>query len=154
MSTSQRGRHSWRAALALVGGLVVAACGGGSPPSSSSPAPGPSPPPANSAVVALDARIFDETVASGVTLVEFFSPTCSHCRAMEPVVEQLATDFEGQAVVAKVDVTVSPALAQAWHVPGYPTFVVTKDGQEHDRWLGETSYANLAGMIRAALTAP
>jgi thioredoxin 1 len=70
---------------------------------------------------------------------------------MEPVVQQLATDFEGQAVVGKVDVAVSPALTQAWSVRGYPTFVVVKDGQEHSRWLGETSYSRLAGMIRAAL---
>ena len=153
LSTNHRSWHSWRAAVALVGGLLLAACGGGSSPSSSSPAPAPTPPPANSAVVILHAGNFDDTVADGVSLVEFFSPTCSHCQSMEPVVEQLATDFEGRAVVAKVDATVSPALAQAWHVPGYPTFVVLKDGQEHDRWLGATSYANLAGLIRAALNA-
>ncbi len=153
MGNSQRGGDYGRVVVALVGGLLVAACGGGSSPSSSSPPAGPGAA-ATSAVVALDARTFDDTVASGVSLVEFFSPTCPHCRAMEPVVEQLATDFQGQAVVGKVDVTVSRALAQAWRVPGYPTFVVIKDGREHDRWLGETSYANLARMIRAALNAP
>ncbi len=36
---------------------------------------------------------FDTAVAEGVSLVEFFHPSCSHCRAMEPVVEQLATDL-------------------------------------------------------------
>jgi thioredoxin 1 len=101
--------------------------------------------------VALDAGNFDTTVAEGVSLVEFFHPSCSHCRAMEPVVEQLATDFEERAVVGKVDVTTEGVLTRTWGVRGYPTFLVLKDGQEHDRWLGETSYARLAGMIRAAL---
>jgi thioredoxin 1 len=104
--------------------------------------------------VALGAGNFDAIVAAdGVCLVEFYHPTCSHCRAMAPVVEQLATDFEGQAVVGKVNVTTDQALAATWGVRGYPTFIVVKDGRQHDLWLGETSYDRLAGMIRAALAA-
>ena len=76
------------------------------------PAPGPGP------VVALDASNFDAVAsADGVCLVEFFHPACSHCRNMEPVVERLATDFDGRAVVGKVDVTASagarPGLGRA-----------------------------------------
>jgi thioredoxin 1 len=104
--------------------------------------------------VTLDVGNFDATVAAGVSLVEFYHPTCSHCRAMEPVVEQLAADFADRAVVGKVNVTTDQALTQRWGVRGYPTFVVLRDGREHDRWVGETSYARLAGMIRAALDAP
>jgi thioredoxin 1 len=104
--------------------------------------------------VILHADNFDTAVAQGVSLVEFFHPSCPHCRAMEPVLEQLATDFEGRAVVAKVDVTTQRPLSQSWGVRAYPTFLVLKDGQEQDRWLGETSYSRLAGMIRAALDAP
>jgi thioredoxin 1 len=103
--------------------------------------------------VALGAANFDTTVATGVSLVEFYHPTCSHCRAMEPVVEQLATDFRGQALVGKVNVTTDQALTRTWGVRGYPTFVVIEGGNEQSRLLGETSYARLAGMIRAALAA-
>ncbi len=103
--------------------------------------------------MALDAGNFDTHVAHGVSLVEFYHPTCSHCQAMEPVVEQLARDFRDQAVVGKVNVTTEQVLTQRWGVRGYPTFVVLRDGREDDRWLGETSYARLAGMIRAALAA-
>ena len=103
--------------------------------------------------MALNAGNFETTVASGVSLVEFYHPTCSHCRAMEPVVEQLAADFQGRAVVGKVNVTTDQALTQTWGVRGYPTFIVVKNGQEHSQWLGETSYDRLARMIRAALDA-
>ena len=103
--------------------------------------------------MALNAGNLETTVATGVSLVEFYHPTCSHCRAMEPVVEQLATDFQGRAVVGKVNVTTDQAVATAWGVRGYPTFIVVQDGQEHSQWLGETSYDQLARMIRAALDA-
>ena len=104
--------------------------------------------------MALDASNFAGVVATGVSLVDFYHPACPHCQAMAPVVEQLARDFEGQAVVGKVDVTAEQALAAAWRVRAYPTFVVVREGQEHSRFLGETSHAQLAGMVRAALDAP
>ena len=151
MSISQRSGISWSIAAALGTGLFLAACGGGSPTSTSPPPAEPAP--ADSAVVALNAGNFETTVATGVSLIEFYHPTCSHCRAMEPVVEQLATDFQGRAVVGKVNVTTDQAVATAWGVRGYPTFIVVKDGQEHNQWLGETSYDQLARMIRAALDA-
>ncbi|MCG6927919.1 MAG: thioredoxin [Acidobacteria bacterium] len=150
MSVNRR-TNRWSGVAALGAALLLAACGGGSPTSTSPPSTTPTA--VDSAVVALEAANFDATVATGVTLVEFYHPTCSHCRAMEPVVEQLATDFRGQAVVGKVNVTTDQALTQAWGVRGYPTFVVIKGGSEQSRLLGETSYARLAGMIRAALAA-
>jgi len=152
VSVVQLRDHRSPKGLALATALFVAACGGGSPTTSSSPAAAT--PPANSAVVALDASSFDATVAAGVSLVEFYHPSCSHCRAMEPVVERLATDFEGQAVVGKVNVTTDQALTNAWGVRGYPTFIVLEDGRQLDTWLGETSYERLADLIRAALAAP
>ena len=130
-------------------GLLLAACGGGSPTASTPAATLP----ADSAVVALDGSNFEATVGVGVSLIDFYHPSCSHCRAMEPVVARLATDFEGRAVVGKVNVTTDQALAQGWGVRAYPTFIVVKDGQEHSQWLGETSYERLAGMIQAALDA-
>jgi thioredoxin 1 len=137
-----------------VAGLVLAACGGGGSPTASNPAP-TAPPTGPSAVVVLHRGNFTAIVgAEGVCLIDFYHPSCSHCRAMEPVVERLATEFQGQAVVGKVSVMADPALAEAWAVPGYPTFVVTRDGHEHSRWLGEASYSRLAGMIRTALDAP
>lgn len=151
MRVDQPRENRWPKGLALAAALLLAACGGGSPTSS---APAATAPPANSDVVALSAANFEATVADGVSLVEFYHPSCSHCRAMEPVVERLATDFVGQAVVGKVNVTTDQALTNAWGVRGYPTFIVLEDGRQHGTFLGETSYDQLAGMIRAALDAP
>jgi thioredoxin-like negative regulator of GroEL len=104
-------------------------------------------------VVTLDASNFDALVTNGggVCLVDFFHPACSHCRNMEPIVERLGADFQGQALVGKVDVTASPQLAQAWGVRGYPTFVVVKDGREFSRRRGEQTYDHLATILHTAL---
>lgn len=144
-----------RAAAALLGSLSLIGCGGGSGSPTSSAPPAPAPPTGPSAVVALSATNFDTVVTNGegVCLVEFFHPSCSHCQAMEPVVERLATDFEDLAVVGKVNVATEPGITNAWGVGGYPTFVVVRDGAEISRWVGETSYDHLAGMVRAALDA-
>jgi thioredoxin 1 len=133
--------------------LLIAACGGGSSPTSSDPAP--SLPSGPSAVTTLDASNFDAVVSeAGVCLVEFFHPSCSHCRKMEPIVEQLAVDFDGRAVVGKVDVTASPEIKDAWGVWGYPTFVVLKDHHEFSRQMGEQSYDTLATVLETALGTP
>jgi thioredoxin 1 len=136
--------------LALGVALLLAGCGGGGSPAGAS---NPLPPPAagSGAAVALDASNFDSVVTGGVCLVEFFHPACSHCQNMEPIVEQLATSFDGRAVVGKVDVTASPELARTWGVRGYPTFVVVRDGRELSRSLGEQTYDQLATIVLAAL---
>ena len=145
-------------AALLAAGLLLPACGGGggSPTSTSAPTATPTPTPGPSAVEVLDVGNFDELVllVDGVSLVEFYAPGCSHCTRMEPIVEQLAVDFADRALVGKVNVQTEIPLMVAWNIFGWPTFVVVKDGTELDRWLGETSYEQLAGMLEAALQAP
>jgi thioredoxin 1 len=144
-------------AVLLAAGLLLSACGGGggSPTAASVPTSTPTPTPGPSAVVVLEVGNFDERVlqADGVCLVEFYSLACSHCRDMEPIVEQLAVDFADRALVGKVDVQTEGPLVGAWNVLGWPTFIVVKNGSEVDRWLGATSYERLTGMLEAALDA-
>jgi thioredoxin 1 len=159
----KRRRAKVRATPALLAaGLLLSACGGGggSPTAvsvpASTPTPTPTPTPGPSAVVVLEVGNFAERVllADGVCLVEFYSPACSHCRDMEPIVEQLAVDFADRAMVGKVNVQTEVPLVSAWNILGWPTFVIVKNGSEVDRWLGATSRERLAGMLEAALAAP
>ena len=142
---------------ALSAGLLLSSCGGGgSPAAPNTPAPMPTPTPAPSEIVVLNGSNFDERVlrSEAVWLVEFYSPTCPHCMRMEPVVERLAADFSGRADVGQVNVDTERFLVRAWDIIGWPTFVVVKDGNEVDRWLGETTYGQLAAMIEAAFPSP
>ena len=73
---------------------------------------------------------------------------------MVPIVTQLATDFDGRALVGTVDVNTQSALTRAYGVSAVPTFVFFKNGREVSRQSGTTTYADLAGKLQALLAAP
>ena len=73
---------------------------------------------------------------------------------MVPIVTQLATDFDGRALVGAVDVNTQGALSRAYGVTAVPTFVFFKNGREVSRQSGTTTYADLAGKLQALLAAP
>ncbi|MBI5512076.1 MAG: thioredoxin [Deltaproteobacteria bacterium] len=80
-------------------------------------------------------------------LIDFWASWCGPCRAMEPVLESLATELEGQAVIAKVNVDEEPALANGARIQSIPTMLLLKDGQVKEVFVGVTSKSAL----RAAL---
>jgi thioredoxin 1 len=73
---------------------------------------------------------------------------------MVPIVTQLATDFDGRALVGTVDVSQQRPLARAHSVNSVPTFVFFKGGREVSRQVGTTSYSDLAAKLEALVTAP
>ncbi len=73
---------------------------------------------------------------------------------MVPIVTQLATDFDGRALVGTVDVSAQAALATRYGVRSVPTFVFLKSGREISRQSGVTSYQDLAGKLQAVLAGP
>src|SRR5688572_22393644 len=78
------------------------------------------------------------------TLVDFYADWCGPCKAMAPVVDELANEFEGQANVVKVDVDTSPDLAVRYGVQSIPTFIVVRDGKATQRFVGVQSKQTLA----------
>lgn len=74
---------------------------------------------------------FAGTVLSGRTpvLVEFFTTTCQPCRALEPWLQKLEFDLQGQLKVVKVDAQRSPSLAQFYGAQMAPTLIVFKNGE-------------------------
>lgn len=138
------------AALLMAGLLAACGGGGGSPAAPSTPTSGAS------RVVVLDSGNFDAVVLASPrpSLVEFLSPTCPACQSMSPVVNRLASDFDGRALVGTVDASVQGALVGAYRIEFVPTFVFFKNGREVSRQIGATSYDDLAGKLQALVTAP
>ena len=67
-----------------------------------------------------------------------------------PLIEELASEYEGKATVAKVNIDNEGALAEKFNVSSIPTLLVIKDGEEKQRFVGVTSKTNLAEAIDAA----
>jgi thioredoxin 1 len=103
------------------------------------------------AAKSLTKESFAETVGSGVTLVDFWAEWCGPCKAIAPIIEQLATEYEGKATVAKVNVDEDQELALDFGVQSIPTLLVIKDGKEVNRLIGVKPKAALAEALNSAL---
>jgi thioredoxin 1 len=93
----------------------------------------------------LSGRNFEaEVLQSPVpTLVDFWAPWCGPCRAVGPVIEQLAAERANSVKVAKLNVDKSPDVAAAYGVQSIPTLIIFKDGEVVDRFVGVQPKAEL-----------
>jgi len=73
---------------------------------------------------------------------------------MVPIVTQLASEFDGRALVGTVDVNVQGGLSRTYGINVVPTFVFFRNGREVSRQTGTTTYEDLAGKLQALLASP
>jgi thioredoxin 1 len=93
---------------------------------------------------------FDASTKDGVTLIDFWAEWCGPCKMIGPLIEELATEYEGKATIAKVNIDNEGELAAKFNVSSIPTLLVIKDGEETKRFVGVTAKANLAEALDAA----
>ena len=84
----------------------------------------------------LDSSNYEEFIASGVVVVDFYADWCGPCKMMGPILEQAQIDYEGKAVIAKVNVDENKDLAVQNKIMGIPTLFFFKDGKIVDRSSG------------------
>jgi thioredoxin 1 len=74
--------------------------------------------------------------APGLVLVDFWAEWCGPCRAIAPVIERLAEDYQGRVKVVKLDTDANPATAARFNIRSIPTILLFKDGQPVDGVIG------------------
>lgn len=93
---------------------------------------------------------FNQSIEKGVSLVDFWAPWCGPCKMQLPIVEELATELEGQATIGKINVDEQPELAAQFGVMSIPTLILFKDGQPVDKMVGLQSKDALKAKIANA----
>jgi len=96
---------------------------------------------------------FDEIVmkSNQPVMIDFWAEWCGPCRAIAPFVEQIATEYEGKAVVGKVDIEKSPGIANRFGIRNIPTLLFFKNGELVDKQVGMTTMTSLANKVSALL---
>ncbi|NLF88476.1 thioredoxin [Candidatus Bathyarchaeota archaeon] len=80
---------------------------------------------------------FEQTISTNKTvLVDFWATWCGPCRALAPTIAELAAEYSGKVLIAKLDVDQNPETAEKFQVFSIPTMVLFKDGKEADRLVG------------------
>jgi thioredoxin 1 len=85
--------------------------------------------------------------AANPSLVDFWAPWCGPCRAIEPVLEEIAKEYSGQVNVVKVNVDESPETSRKYGVRSIPTLLFINGGQVRETQTGSLPKAQLAAFI-------
>lgn len=104
-------------------------------------------------VIELTTENFEETVLKSSTpfLVDFWAAWCGPCRAVGPIVEEIAGEKAGVLSVGKLNVDEQPAIAQKYRVLSIPTLILFKDGEVASITIGAMPKAELLRRIEPSL---
>ena len=97
---------------------------------------------------------FEQIIASDKpVLVDFWAEWCGPCKMIGPLVEELAAEYDGKAVIGKVDVDSNPAVSAKFGIRSIPTLLVFKGGEVVDKQIGAVPKSVLSQKLDAQVEA-
>ena len=84
----------------------------------------------------LNKNNFEQSIANGVALVDFWASWCGPCKMQLPIIEEFSGEMEGKATVGKVNVDEELELAQSFGIQSIPTLILFKDGKPVKKLVG------------------
>jgi len=102
----------------------------------------------NEKIITLTEKNFQHQTKNKLVLVDFWAAWCSPCRMMAPVLNEVATELNGNSHVGKVNIEEYQSLAQKFQVRNIPTMILFKNGKEINRFVGIKSKEFLLQQIQ------
>jgi thioredoxin 1 len=97
-----------------------------------------------------DANFQNEVIGNEqLTVVDLWAEWCGPCKMMSPMVEELSTEYEGRAVIGKLNVDDNPEVPTQFNVRGIPTFLIFKNGELKEKIVGAQTKQFLKDKIEA-----
>jgi len=98
-------------------------------------------------IVTLTTDNFADETARGVVMVDFWASWCMPCKAMAPVIDEIAEQTKGKVKVGKVDVDANGPLSNQFGIQAIPTIIIFKDGKAVETLVGIQSKAALVNAL-------
>lgn len=103
------------------------------------------------AVEITDANFAEIINANQTVMIDFWATWCGPCQMIKPIVEEMAGDFEGKAIIGKIDVDENPQVSAQFGIRSIPTLLFFKNGELVDKVVGAASKTALTSKLQGAL---
>jgi thioredoxin 1 len=94
-----------------------------------------------------DSNFAEKALSGGVAVVDFWAEWCGPCRLIGPIIEELSSQYDGKAVIGKVNVDENPEISMKYSIRSIPTILILKNGEVVDKQVGLTTKAALEAKI-------
>ena len=88
---------------------------------------------------------------NGVSVIDFWAEWCGPCRMVTPIIEELATEYEGKAVIGKLNVDTNKDVSMKYGIRSIPTILILKNGEVVEKHVGVATKQALTEKINAHL---